>query len=115
MRRARERLSLRAIAAQVGVSAPTIATFVDGAGPRTAVRKKLSGWYAREVAADRQAVLDALRCLVSAVPSDHQDAAVRQMLKALVRVHRAHGARLPAWLRRLAATTNRGAPEQERP
>ena len=98
-------VSLRSVAADIGMSPTNLRHFINGQKPYAALRRKLLAWYVR-YQLDRRAFSGdvaraAMEVLLEGIPPDQADATERQMLDALGVIY--DGARVPppAWLARL--------------
>jgi len=95
--------TLRGTARDVGLSAPALRNFINGAEPRRpATLRKLESWYVRRLAgeaapADVDAVRNALAILLRDLPEEKQPQVAQDTLTFLRSQYAEHGA-LPAWL-----------------
>lgn len=96
------RSSLRSVAAAVGMTHGGLTKFLEGSPPREATVRKLTVWYLREAAAggivSREAVAAALSVLLAGIPERDRDAAARQVLATVRKVHADAGVRVPGEL-----------------
>lgn len=95
--------TLRGTAREVGLSAPALRNFINGAEPRRpATLRKLESWYVGRLAseaapADVDAVRNALVILLRDLPEEIQPQAAQDTLTFLRGQYAEHGT-LPAWL-----------------
>jgi len=95
--------TLRGTAREVGLSAPALRNFINGAEPRRpATLRKLESWYVRRLEceaapADVDAVQHALAILLRDLPEEMQPQVAQDTLTFLRGQYAEHGA-LPAWL-----------------
>jgi hypothetical protein len=111
-----ERTGLRAVAREIGMSAPSLAQFLEGSCPREATLRKIRDWYFSEAAAragdvSPETARTAVGMLVDGVPEPRRGALVREVLSSLADAHQRHGAVLPGWLTTLWDET--GEPHDE--
>lgn len=102
LRFAIERKSLRAVAAQVGMSPTGLQEFVDGANPYGKTRAKVRTWFYRETGLNNLAPDDAeaiLRRLVCTLPEP--DRGVRRLLDSVEAAYIDEGMGAPDWVRRI--------------
>jgi hypothetical protein len=95
--------SLRAVARQVGMSPSGLEKFLGGSTPYARSRQKLHDWWLREGARPRsdlttEGVEVAMGALLRDLPPEHRDAAMRRLVRSLVRVYAAQEAPPPPWL-----------------
>lgn len=95
--------SLRSVARQVGMSPSGLHKFISGGTPYTRSRRKLFRWMQRErqnLHSDLspEVVASAVACLLTDVPPQRQDGAVRALVDALVEVYATHTDQPPPWL-----------------
>ena len=108
--------SLRAVARQVGMSPSGLHKFIAGGMPYTRSRRKLFRWLHRErrnLHADlsMDAVASAVACLLTDVPPQRQEGAMRDLVEALQGVYAAHTDDPPPWLAELSREAGAGAPQ----
>lgn len=95
--------TLRGTARDVGLSAPALRNFINGAEPRRpATLRKLESWYVRRLAGaaapvDVEAVQSALAILLRDLPNELQPRVAESTLSFLHSQYAEHGAP-PAWL-----------------
>jgi hypothetical protein len=103
VRRAVEATSLRAVAAQIGLTHHSVRNFLNGSSPHASNVRKLREWYVREAASapepSAESVEAALSILTETLPEDRRESIGRKMLEMLREEHTASGVRLPRWLR----------------
>jgi len=98
-----ERTSLRGVARQIGVSAPGLRLFLDGAYPRESTLRKIRDWYFSEAAAhaddlSAETARAAVRLLVEGLPESDRAPVIRKLLETLLGAYRRQGTLPPAWL-----------------
>jgi hypothetical protein len=99
-----EATTLRRVAREVGVSAPGLALFLDGAVPREESLDKYRAWYlkastARGGCVSRETARLALGVLSQSLPTEARGQAQRGVLRLLLRAHQRHRIAPPGWLR----------------
>jgi len=99
LRGAIERLTLRAVALQVGMSPTGLQHFLAGASPYGKTRQKVRAWYYREagfasIPAEDAAFL--LRRLVGTLPEP--DAGVARLLRCVEEAYATAGMFAPGWV-----------------
>jgi hypothetical protein len=98
------RESLRGVAREVGLSAPAVQNFIDGAEPRRAsTLRKLEGWYVRERSreaepADGEAALAAVEILTRDLPAGRRRDVGLGLLTWLEAQFQQEVELTPAWL-----------------
>lgn len=94
-----ERRTLRAVAAELGISHPAVLNFMDGAEPRPATLRKLQAWYVQHGAGPSDVsgtTIDAaLAVLVSGVREPERGAAKLRLVAALREAYDAAGVPVP--------------------
>jgi formylglycine-generating enzyme required for sulfatase activity len=106
--------TLRGVARDLGLSAPAVQNFIDGAEPRRpATLRKLEGWYMRHIARtvnelDVDAAMAALRLLVRDLPAERQWEAAAATLRLLEDHYLADNAVAPPWIERVRLELERG-------
>lgn len=96
--------SLRGVAREIGISAPGLSSFLDGASPRNETIRKLREWYVRRCpppGAPLEVVRSALDLLLDAVPVSRRTAIERQILDSIAHAHQRGDTLPPAWLKEL--------------
>ena len=99
--RAVERISLRGVARQIGISAPGLTAILEGAAPRPAARRKLVAWYVRRATpvGISPAVAKAGLALITESLGEPQRSRVqRRVLELIEEGHRHGGTPPPLWL-----------------
>lgn len=96
--------TLRSVAREIGVSAPGLGLFIDGAVPREKTLDKYRAWYlqtstARAGSVSSETVHLALAVLLQSLPSDAQERTRSQLLRILLRAHEHSRIAPPEWLR----------------
>ena len=94
---------LRAVARDIGITAPGLTNFLLGTNPRPATQEKLVTWYLRQGAQGLSVGSDlaevALGVLLERLPeSDARKHTERAVLRALLRGHQRVRIAPPAWL-----------------
>jgi hypothetical protein len=113
VREAVKRSSIRAVAAQAGMSHGGLFNLVTGrTRPFGTTVNKLRSWYLREglpggdgLTPDVVSYL--VEQLVAPIDGEGRGAAVRELLGALERIFHSHGTPRPVWLRPVAGDANR--------
>jgi hypothetical protein len=95
--------SLRAVAAETGLSWKAIDNFLAGSSPYRRNVQKLTEWYLRQAAAEdavpsAETAAAALYVLVRHFPPAQRAEATAALVATLRNVGEAHGVILPAWL-----------------
>lgn len=99
LRSAIERLTLRAVALQVGMSPTGLQQFVAGSSPYGKTRQKVRAWYYREAGFASIPAQDAaflLRRLVGTLPEP--DAGVARLLHCVEEAYATAGMFAPGWI-----------------
>jgi hypothetical protein len=105
--------SLRAVARQIGMSAPGLQAFLDGRSPYAATLRKLTAWYVRENAkvgsdTSTETAAAALEIITRDLPDSDIGRAIADLVEALEQLYdRSSGAR-PTWLRLLRESVDPG-------
>jgi transcriptional regulator with XRE-family HTH domain len=99
-------LSLRAVAREIGMSAPGLQSFLEGRSPYPATRRKLEAWYVRESAnvgidTSLSTARAALEILVRDLPEDLQDESVVRSIELFEAAYDRAGIPRPLWLQQL--------------
>lgn len=109
-----EQSSLRHLAPVIGLGHSTLHNFLNGAAPHPRVRRLLGLWYLRETGAEGaeeevvRPFASALDILLSGVPAEAREAAMRDVLDVLERGYAAIG-KTPDWI---AALRDRASGER---
>jgi hypothetical protein len=103
VRDAIDRTSSHVVARAVGLSAPGIREFANGAEPRSATIRKLTAWYIRERepgsdALDAETAGAAIAFLLEHIPSQHRDGVRAALIEWIDSKGRQVGAVSPAWM-----------------
>jgi hypothetical protein len=102
LRRAISTTSLRAVARDVGMTAPGLQSFIDGGQPRAATARKLIEWYVRDAALKNELSEDsigaALHLLTAALPVVRGNSVRESILATLREAFTETGCNLPSWL-----------------
>lgn len=98
-----ERTSLRHVAREIGMSAPGLRLFLDGAYPRTDTLRKIRDWYFGEASARAddlsvETARAAVRLLVEGLPERERALVTRKVVERLMAAYRRQGTSLPGWL-----------------
>ena len=107
VRDAIDRTSSHVVAKAVGLSAPGIREFANGAEPRSATIRKLTAWYIRQREHGSDAPVDAetaeaaIAFLLEHIPSQHRDAVRAALIELIDNKGRQIGAAVPAWMSEL--------------
>ena len=101
-RRAVEVSSLRQVAREIGLSAPGLSSFLEGASPRRGTVRKLQAWYVRRSTAgtdvSEETARAALDLLVDSLTERKRGKVQRMILDVLGEAHRRGGTEPPPWL-----------------
>lgn len=100
--------SLRAVAREIGMSAPGLNAFLDGGHPRSATRRKLATWFiqfgaARTQGIDVDAAGTALSLLLDDLPPESRPQAVGGAVEFFERLYDEALAPRPGWLAAIRA------------
>jgi hypothetical protein len=104
VRDAIDRTSSHVVAKAVGLSAPGIREFANGAEPRSATIRKLTAWYLRQRDSGSDAPVDAetaeaaIAFLLEHIPAQNRDDVRAALIQLIDREGRQVGAPEPAWL-----------------
>jgi hypothetical protein len=95
--------TLRGVARDIGLSAPAVQNFIDGAEPRPSTIQKLEGWYVRHLAGSgdelgRETAEAAVRMLVRDLPLEHRTGAMADLLDRAAAHYSARVGTVPLWL-----------------
>jgi hypothetical protein len=94
--------SLRAVAREIGMSAPGLALFLDGTSPRHATLEKIHAWHLKGAGADGtslEAARTSLHMLASSLPpGEYRVRMIRTTLAIVAELHRKQGSQGPPWL-----------------
>jgi hypothetical protein len=96
-----EAASLRGVARQVGLSAPSLGAFLEGAVPRRSTRRKLQSWYLRRVppeGASAEVAGAVLALMLDSLREPRRARVRRRVLEVIGEAHRAAGAPPPPWI-----------------
>lgn len=97
-----ERRTLRAVAAEIGMSHSGLFSFLQGGEPRPATLKKLQQWYMRHRAdiesAHAASAKVALDVLLEGVAEDRQQGVRAQILSAVRAAYEQSGLPIPEWM-----------------
>jgi hypothetical protein len=104
VRRAVEASTLRRVAREIGVSAPGLALFIDGAVPREQSLDRYRSWFlqtstARAGSVSKETVLLAIGVLLQSLPPNAQERTRSQLMRMLLRAHDRSRIAPPEWLR----------------
>jgi hypothetical protein len=103
--------TLRGVAREIGLTAPAVQNFIDGAEPRRgSTLRKLENWYVGRRArtpdeGDLQAAEAALHIFVRDLPADRRLEVSLNWIAQLAQHYRAIGAPVPEWLEELRRRT----------
>jgi hypothetical protein len=103
--------TLRGVAREIGLTAPAVQNFVDGAEPRRAsTLRKLENWHAQRLArtateGDLAAATAALRIFVRDVPAEQRQGVALGWTRQLAALYEECGVPSPAWLEELRRCT----------
>lgn len=99
---ASDRRTLRAVAAEIGMSHSGLFSFIEGGEPRSATLKKLQAWYIKHAAepggTDADAVEAALAVLLDGIPNAEMPAARERLMAEIRDSFKRTGAPPPVWL-----------------
>ncbi len=104
VRDAIDRTSSHVVAKAVGLSAPGIREFANGAEPRSATIRKLTAWYLRQREHGSDAPVNAetaeaaIACLLEHIPAQHRDDTRAALLELIRSKGRQVGVASPAWI-----------------
>jgi hypothetical protein len=104
VRDAIDRTSSHVVAKAVGLSAPGIREFANGAEPRSATIRKLTAWYIRQREHGSDAPVDAetaeaaIAFLLEHIPAQHRDETRAALLELIRSKGRQVGGASPAWI-----------------
>jgi hypothetical protein len=103
VRRAVAASSQRSVAAQVGVSYRTIGKFLAGSEPYARTLRKLQEWFVsavvpRDGRVSPDAATAAVFIVLDDIPQPHRADAVRELVRALGKIHRDAGVQPPGWI-----------------
>jgi hypothetical protein len=104
VRDAMDRTSSHVVAKAVGLSAPGIREFANGAEPRSATIRKLTAWYIRQREHGSDAPVDAetaeaaIAFLLEHIPSQRRDEVRAALIELIDNKGRQVGAAVPAWM-----------------
>lgn len=100
---ASERRTIRAVAAEIGMSHSGLFSFLEGGEPRASTLKKMQAWYVKHAvepgSTDADAVEAALTVLLDGIPEAEMPAARERVFTAIRESFKQSGAAPPAWLR----------------
>jgi hypothetical protein len=114
VRDAIERTSARAVAREIGMSAPSVRDFAAGSAPRPSTIRKLTMWYLRYWEETGRGELDArtaqaaITLLFEHVPAAERPGVREDFYEWLARKTAASGAREPRWVREARRTESQG-------
>ena len=114
VRQESERTSQNVVAREIGVGAPTLLNFLEGATPRSRVGRKLRVWYARVAVRNRYLhpalAEDVVSLLCSGLTDGNRARFLRAVVERLTALHREQRTPPPEWLRHVAPPGAAGEP-----
>jgi predicted small secreted protein len=99
--------TLRGVARDIGLSAPAVQNFIDGAEPRRpSTLQKLEGWYVRQLALSGDELsIDSAKAavfiLVRDLPEEYQLSLTFELLDLIATRYSVHLGAVPQWIEQL--------------